>query len=69
METFPADARRRERCDTCAASTVTAAIRTDRFVYLRCIQCGYVWCIQERRRTARAPEGPATSPGAEPQAS
>ena len=43
------DSAPRATCPVCAGTRVGAASLADRFVYLRCADCGEVWSIVERR--------------------
>ncbi len=43
----------RQQCPKCDAEVVKAATLTERFVYLRCQDCGEVWAIPERREFPR----------------
>ena len=43
----------RQQCPKCDAEVVKAATLTERFVYLRCQDCGEVWAILERREFPR----------------
>jgi hypothetical protein len=43
----------RATCPVCAGTRVGAASLADRFVYLRCADCGEVWSIIERRSLPR----------------
>lgn len=43
----------RQQCPRCEATAAKAATLTDRFVYLRCSDCGEVWVIPERREFRR----------------
>ena len=43
----------RQQCPKCNAQVATAATLTERFVYLRCQDCGEVWAIPERREFPR----------------
>lgn len=43
----------RQQCPTCDAQVAKAATLTERFVYLRCQDCGEVWAIPERRAFPR----------------
>jgi hypothetical protein len=43
----------RATCPACDGTRVGAASLADRFVYLRCADCGEVWSILERRTIPR----------------
>lgn len=43
----------RQQCPKCDAEAAKAATLTGRFVYLRCVLCGEVWVIPERREFPR----------------
>ena len=43
----------RQQCPKCDAEVAKAATLTERFVYLRCQDCGEVWAILERREFPR----------------
>lgn len=43
----------RQQCPKCDAEVAKAATLTERFVYLRCQDCGEVWAIPERREFRR----------------
>jgi hypothetical protein len=43
----------RQHCPKCDAKAAKAATLTERFVYLRCGDCGEVWVIPERREFSR----------------
>jgi hypothetical protein len=45
----------RATCPACEGTRVGAASLADRFVYLRCADCGEVWSILERRTIPRTP--------------
>jgi uncharacterized Zn finger protein len=45
-----------QQCPKCDTMSVKAATLTERFVYLRCEQCGEVWVIPERRQFPRHPK-------------
>jgi predicted Zn finger-like uncharacterized protein len=45
-------------CPACASTRVAAASLAERFVYLRCSDCGEVWSIAERRAIPRTTVSP-----------
>jgi hypothetical protein len=40
-------------CPRCQSPSVSAMVRTDFVVYLRCPDCAWVWAIPERRMQVR----------------
>jgi uncharacterized Zn finger protein len=50
---IPSDRVRTLDCPKCALKDVRSTVLTGQFVYLRCWDCGEVWCIPERRAFLR----------------
>lgn len=48
----------KQACGHCAAQNVAAVTITSEVVYLRCVDCGEVWSIPQRRKMLRSEDPP-----------